>query len=307
MNLSQLRYFRKLAQVQHFTKAAEDLYITQPALSNAIKKLEEELGIPLFEQQGRNVRLSKYGREFNRYICEGLDIIDKGVQTAQEHANSMSGAIDVGTIFTVQSDYLPQLLNEYRTQYGTQVEIKLYQGLSQGLIENLENGLYDLAICAYVENKPNLQFVPILYQDLVLVVDGSHEFASRTSVSLDDLKGSKIVTYRPETPVGREVGELLKQHNLMVEQWCDDEITLGSMVVANTDLVGLSLDTLGLAPFKQLKTISLEGVERGFHPVFLVYRKNSYKSRAVENMITLAAKRAEDELRKVTKQSQGRP
>ena len=51
MNLSQLRYFRKLAQVQHFTKAAEELYITQPALSNSIKQLENELGIPLFEQQ----------------------------------------------------------------------------------------------------------------------------------------------------------------------------------------------------------------------------------------------------------------
>ena len=94
MNLSQLRYFRKLAQVQHFTKAAEELYITQPALSNSIKQLENELGIPLFEQQGRNVRLTKYGKEFNTYVCEGLDVIDKGVQIAQEQANNLSGTIE---------------------------------------------------------------------------------------------------------------------------------------------------------------------------------------------------------------------
>lgn len=102
MNLSQLRYFRKLAEVQHFTRAAEALFITQPALSNSIKQLENELGIPLFEQHGRNVRLTKYGKEFNEYVSEGLDVIDKGIQVAQEHANSLSGTIDIGTIFTVQ-------------------------------------------------------------------------------------------------------------------------------------------------------------------------------------------------------------
>lgn len=290
MNLSQLRYFRKLAQVQHFTKAAEELFITQPALSNAIKKLEEELGVPLFEHHGRNVRLTKYGKEFDRYVCEGLDIIDRGVQVAQERAHSLSGAIDVGTIFTARSDYLAQLISEYRRQYGTQVDIKFYQGLSQGLVDNLENGLYDLTICAYVENRPNLQFIPLMYQDLVVVVDEGHELASRASVSFEDLRASKIVTYRPEVPLGREVGEVLRRNRLGAEHWCDDEITLGNMLLSNSQLVGLSLDTLGLSPFKQLKTIPIEGLERGFYPLFLAYRKNSYKSRAVENMISLVAK-----------------
>ncbi len=292
MNLSQLRYFRKLAQVQHFTKAAEELYITQPALSNSIKQLENELGIPLFEQMGRNIRLTKYGKEFNSYICEGLDIIDKGIQIAQEKANNLSGTIDIGTVFTVQSDYLPELLNEYRKIYGNQIEVKLYQGLSKGLVENLENGLYDIVISAYVENKPNLQFVPILSQDLVAVVHMDNPLAQKDSISIKDLAGCRLVTYRPETPVGQEVKELLSDIDTTVEQWCDDEITLGSVVVADTGLIGLSLDTLGLAPFPQLKAIKIEEVRKGFHPVYLVYRKSSYKTRAVENMIELATKRA---------------
>ena len=144
MNLSQLRYFRKLAQVQHFTRAAEELFITQPALSNSIKQLENELGVPLFEQQGRNVRLTKYGREFNEYVTEGLDAIDKGIQIEREHANNLSGSIDIGTIFTVQSDYLPALLRRYRSIYGTHVDVRLYQGLTQGLVENLEDGTYEI-------------------------------------------------------------------------------------------------------------------------------------------------------------------
>ncbi len=295
MNLSQLRYFRKLAQVQHFTKAAEELYITQPALSNSIKQLEGELGIPLFEQLGRNVRLTKWGREFNDYLCEGLDVIDKGIQIAQEHANSLSGTIDIGTIFTVQSDYLPALLHRYRELYGTNIDVKLYQGLTRGLIENLENGTYDVVISAYMENKPALQFVPILSQDLVVVVHEDSKLASRESISLKELKRYPVVTYRPETPVGVEVHDLIGSKGVKIEQWCDDEITLGSVVAAAPHLVGLSLDTLGLAPFDQLKTIPIDEVGNGFHPVYLVYRKNTYKTRAVENMIALATSLAWDQ------------
>ncbi|MEF2655980.1 MAG: LysR family transcriptional regulator [Eggerthellaceae bacterium] len=289
MNLSQLRYFRKLAEVQHFTRAAERLYITQPALSNSIKQLENELGVPLFEQYGRNVRLTKYGREFNEYVSEGLDVIDKGIQIAQEHANSLSGTIDIGTIFTVQSDYLPALLRTYRGIYGTQVDVRLYQGLTQGLLEKLEDGTYDVAICAYADNCPDIEFIPVLTQDLVAVLHEDNPLAQQEYISLDDLGKTKIVTYRPETSIGSEVRNLTSDLDLDIKQWCDDEITLGGEVAVNPDLLGLSLDTLGLSPFPQLKRVPFENnAGRGAHQVYLAYRKNAHKTRAVENMIALA-------------------
>ena len=72
MNLSHCVTFRSWQRFSIFTRAAEALFITQPALSNSIKQLENELGIPLFEQHGRNVRLTKYGKEFNEYVSEAL-------------------------------------------------------------------------------------------------------------------------------------------------------------------------------------------------------------------------------------------
>ena len=289
MNLSQLRYFRKLAEVQHFTRAAEALFITQPALSNSIKQLENELGVPLFEQHGRNVRLTKYGKEFNEYVSEGLDVIDKGIQVAQEHANSLSGTIDIGTIFTVQSDYLPALLRTYRSIYGTQVDVRLYQGLTQGLLEKLEDGTYDIAICAYADDCPDIEFIPVLTQDLVAVVHKDSPFAQQDFITVEDLRNSEIVTYRPETSIGSEVKELIADFDLDIKQWCDDEITLGGEVSVNPELMGISLDTLGLAPFPELKKIPFEGnAGHGAHQVYLAYRKNAHKTRAVENMIALA-------------------
>ena len=72
MNLSQLYYFRKLAEVKHYTHAAEELFISQPTLSNSISQLERELGIPLFEREGRKIKLTKYGEEFYQYATEAV-------------------------------------------------------------------------------------------------------------------------------------------------------------------------------------------------------------------------------------------
>ena len=86
MNLSQLYYFRKLAEVKHYTHAAEELFISQPTLSNSISQLERELGIPLFEREGRKIKLTKYGEEFYQYATEAVNALEKGIALAHEHA-----------------------------------------------------------------------------------------------------------------------------------------------------------------------------------------------------------------------------
>ncbi|MEF9877662.1 MAG: LysR family transcriptional regulator, partial [Gordonibacter sp.] len=72
MNLSQLYYFKKLAELQHYTRAAKELFITQPTLSDAMSSLEKELGVPLFRRDGRNVKLTPCGAEFNEYVRSSL-------------------------------------------------------------------------------------------------------------------------------------------------------------------------------------------------------------------------------------------
>ena len=88
MNLSQLYYFRKLAEVKHYTHAAEELFISQPTLSNSISQLEKELGIPLFKREGRTIKLTRYGAEFYEYATEALNALEKGIALAKEHAGS---------------------------------------------------------------------------------------------------------------------------------------------------------------------------------------------------------------------------
>ena len=188
MNLSQLYYFRKLAEVKHYTHAAEELFISQPTLSNSISQLERELGIPLFEREGRKIKLTKYGEEFYQYATEAVNALEKGIALAHEHAGSPTGSIDIGAIYTIQSDYLPSLIKGYRDQYGKDAQVNVFQGLTQPLLEDLESNRYELAFTAYVDNKPDLTFVPVLTQRLggraplrqACVVEKSHaRFATR--------------------------------------------------------------------------------------------------------------------------------
>ena len=81
MNLYHLRYFVTLAHLEHYTKAAENLSITQPSLSHAISLLENELGVALFEKEGRNIVLTKYGKIFLKDVEKSLEILDSSVKS----------------------------------------------------------------------------------------------------------------------------------------------------------------------------------------------------------------------------------
>ena len=291
MNLPQLYYFKKLAEVQHYTHAAKELYITQPTLSNSISQLEKELGIPLFERENRTVRLTRYGREFYQYVTDALNLLDKGVDVAHEHAGSLSGTIEIGTIYTIQGDYLPALMSGYRKAYGDSIVTNIYQGLSMPLIEDLCNDRYEVVFTAYVADRPNLTFVPMFTQQLVAIMRTTNPLAARSSITFADLQGvSKLYSYPPDTPIGSEVADLIAAHGLSVTRpYYNDEITLASVVDSDEESVGLSLNTIGLLPFKdKVRALPIEGVPEDFHPVYMVYKTSAFKTRTLENFIQFA-------------------
>ena len=113
MNLNQLHYFVTLAHMEHFTKAAEELDITQPSLSHAMTTLEQELGTKLFQKQGRGVSLTKYGQIFLKYAEESLRILDMGVRKTKEMTGQTGGVIDLAYIYTLGSEFVPRLVGDF--------------------------------------------------------------------------------------------------------------------------------------------------------------------------------------------------
>ena len=187
MNLSQLQYFKVLAQEEHYTRAAQMLSITQPSLSHAISQLEQELGTRLFEKKGRNVVLTRYGKMFLPYVEESLKVLNEGVQRIQEVNGSRHGIIHLAYIYTMGSEFAPKLVRKFLDAYPDyDIEFHFTVGTTGEIIDGLKDDKYDIVFSSYKDGEQDIDFKKIANQKLVLAVPMDHPLSIKDSVDLRD-------------------------------------------------------------------------------------------------------------------------
>ena len=114
MTLKSLEYFKKLAELQHFTKAANELHISQPSLSYAISELEKDLGVPLYDRKDKKITLNYYGEAFLSYVNQSLSILDEGLNFVKHIiSNPKSKNISMGYIQSLSSSIIPPFIEEF--------------------------------------------------------------------------------------------------------------------------------------------------------------------------------------------------
>lgn len=186
MNLFYLRYFVTLARVKHYTRAAEQLCITQPSLSHAISQLENELGVPLFEKSGRNTTLTRFGEEFLVCAEHTLSTLDAGVSSIRKSARG-EGLIRLGFLRTLGVEFIPRLAAGFlKKNAELDIHFTFHTGVTQHLLEGLAARKYDLIFCSEPLEKENLTVIPIRKQDLVLITPKDHPLASRNDIDLEE-------------------------------------------------------------------------------------------------------------------------
>ena len=186
MNLIHLRYFVELADTRHYTKAAQQLCITQPSLSHAIAQLEKELGVPLFEKNGRNTELTVFGRQFLDYAEKTLSMLDEGAEAVKKGARG-EGLIRLGLIRPLGVDFIPGLIADFlKEQPGKDIRFTLGTGKTAELFEGLEDGRYDLIFSSKPEPDSGFKEIEVCHQKLVLIVPKGHPLSGRRSVSLEE-------------------------------------------------------------------------------------------------------------------------
>ena len=280
MNLPQLYYFIKLAELQHYTKAAKELYIAQPSLSDSIASLESELGISLFQKKGRNVTLTKYGEEFYIHVSQALNELERGIATMKMHSGQLGGTIDVGCIPTLLGDFLPTAIQNYMKK-NPQAKFNIFQGMSIEVAHGVAAGKYDLGFCSMVEEEPDLLFVPIMAQELVLIVNDAHPLAGRKELCISELKNYNLTTYRDSIPIGKVVRTLLQQHEVEATFSYDDEISIGG-VISETNLAAIVARTPFLKQFDNLILIPLSDVPKDTRLIYMTFSRKNFVSSSVE-------------------------
>ena len=288
MNLSQLYYFRKLAELEHYGKASEELYITQPSLSNSIGNLEKELGVPLFERVGRNVRLTSYGAEFNEHICLALSEVDKAVDLMRLYSSGLSGQIRIGTVISIQRNFLPLLLSSFRKEFGDNIVFDIHQATTYSCIKGIQDGKLDVAFCGKLQDERDISYIPMLTQNLVVGVDTSHELARRKSISLEELKKYNLVSYRAESYVSTILEGLFRRAELSPKQGFNDEISAASLVCAEKNVVAVMLETLDDHNIEGFVSIPIEEVRDPFHIIYLAYKEHASHSCVADQLIEFA-------------------
>ena len=181
MNIEYLKYFAALAKVQHYGKAAKSLNISQPGLSHAIKTLEEEYGVPLFQKEGRNVSLSSYGKELMKDV---EDILDAYLRMEERAAGlrTEEKTVRIGTVYPLAAGMIPHMLRKF----GATFPFVIYNRMTPEIAEGLQDGKYDIGFCSDLLKSEELEYYPIRESYIAVVVPKGHPLEKRNTVSLKE-------------------------------------------------------------------------------------------------------------------------
>ena len=185
MELDQLRYFLKIAESGSFTRAAEELGVSQPALSRSIQRLEEELGQPVLERKTRSVALTETGQLMQSRARQVLALIDD--TKAEISDDGKTGTIRVGAIPTVAPYLLPGLLKEFSARCPL-AHVVVQEDTTDNLLKRCSQGEVDVAILALPIAVRYLDVEELFEEELFLVLPTGHPLANKNKISLTDIE-----------------------------------------------------------------------------------------------------------------------
>ena len=224
MNLNHLSYFRVLAKLEHYTQAAEELSITQPSLSHAMSALEKDLGTYLFEKQGRNIKLTKYGKIYYEYVDKALSELERGEKKLKELTNVSTGTIELGYIYTLGPNFVPKLIKNFtNADENKNIKFLFGQGTTQSLIKDLKEEKYDMVFCSLVDDEPDIEFIPIANEELVVIVSNEHPLAKNESVDLTEVASYPFIGFSEKSGIRSLISDLFKEVDINPNIICEVE------------------------------------------------------------------------------------
>lgn len=192
MNLTNLFYFSKVAEKEHITRAAEELHITQPALSRAISVLESELGVELFDRDGKNIHLNENGlivRQSAERIFMELDDLQQKLQDSQA---GLTGSVCIGSSFPGREpDLVQSCIFEFMQQFPD-VSINYMQYSPQTLRKELEEHRIDIAITSMPIHSEDIEWRKVFVEKLGVLIAANHPLAEKAVLKITDLKEEKF-------------------------------------------------------------------------------------------------------------------
>lgn len=233
MEWQQLEYFQKLANIQHMTRAAELLSISQPALSRSIARLEDELGVPLFERQGRSIILNRYGAMFLKRVNNIMQEYQDGLHEIQELVDPNRGEVSLGFLHTLGTNVVPDLIRLFRKEFPD-IHFQLIQNHTHTQLKQLKSGELDLSLLAAMEVEKPIQWTELWRDELYLIVPIYHPLAMKKSITLKELADESFILLKKGYALRITVDEIFEKVGITPKiTFVGDEVGTVAGFVAN--------------------------------------------------------------------------
>jgi LysR family hydrogen peroxide-inducible transcriptional activator len=216
MEIHQLRYFIAVADEGSFSRAAAKVRVAQPSLSQQIRKLEAEVGQPLFDRLPRSVVLTEAGRCLIDYARQILASIGDARRCVDELKGKIAGDVAVGAIPTIAPYVLPELVVTFQKHYPD-VTLHIVEDVTAGIVRRIEAGELDVALASTCQKSPTLRVEHLGNEPLLALVPEGHPLAKKTRVTLDDLKSQRFLLLHEMHCLSNQVNHLLESRRLRPE------------------------------------------------------------------------------------------
>jgi LysR family transcriptional regulator, low CO2-responsive transcriptional regulator len=278
MDYDQLASFLEVAKLQSFSRAAEKLYRTQPAISAQVRLIEQECGEKLFDRSGKRVLLTPAGEILFRYAQRLIELQKEALQAIAELNQTPRGKLYIGANEATCLYVIPRTFARFKETYPL-VQISIYRNFSHKIMQKIQEGAVDMGIVTLPQQAPNMEVIPLFKDEMQVVVPRNHPLAKNKSVTLEEFSNYPLVV--PKTGRTRVLLDRLLRDfrgHVQISMELASVETIKKFVGAG---LGISLVSRAYAQAEVaaglLKLIPLEG-QKLYRELGLIYRRDRYLS-----------------------------
>lgn len=285
MTLNELKFVIAVAQERNFRRAAEKCFVTQPALSLGIKKLEEELGVVIFERSRSEVKPTEIGQQIIQQANIVLEQSYRLKEMAKLGTNPLEGLFKLGMIHSVGPYLLPEIIPVLRKSVPN-MPLEIEENLTANLETQLKNGVIDAAVIALPFDLPGIQIQTLYDEDFSVVVPANHHWANRKQIRAEELSDEKVLLLNTghcfSNQVTQACPELVRKGEVLQGNSLE---TIRNMVASNLGITVLPATATAVRYDNPLLKVIPFAKPVPTRRIAIAWRKSFVRTQAIEKLV----------------------
>lgn len=285
MEIRQLRYFLDIAQTEHLTQSARNLFVTQSTLSHGLRQLEDELCVKLFDRVGRGLRLSQAGAAFQTYAGRALQEIEAGRMALTEMSGLQSGTLTVGVIPTFLNTLIPATVAAFSAAYP-KVRIVVRDLRADPIEELLMTGQLDVGIAFHPTERAEIEAEPLFEERMLLVVGVGHPLMRRRSLAMKALAKVPLALLTRSFATRRLIDDAFHEAGVSPQIRVEMESVESLLAVCRSGVLASVVPERAAKQAEDLHSIALVSPQL-VRRAGVLWRKDASRSAAAQEFIAL--------------------